>query len=363
MEMTLPMMMKSKLKAVPSISGNLLVVDDAPSILIILKSFLAGDRCRLFAAENGAKALEILERESIDLVLLDILMPEMGGYEVCRQLRANERTKDIPVIFLTGLGRKEEIVRGLEVGGSDYLIKPFDREELILRVRHHLQAYDNHRRLKRMNHEQRIFNLALNEELQRQTEQLEALRRQVDALGQSESADLRSRISGVESFFRNVRQWSDLLSGRDATMRSLLSFQREMVWEPLRQLALEADVGFELDGDESTEVFADVRMVSLMFDLLFPWVIQMAQKPSKLILRTVEGEDSVVVEITWRAASDVFDAIPGASGFSGGVESVELAEQIPLQLGQLIMKRHYGELKLSCDEPDGARISLVFPNT
>lgn len=355
--------LKSSSRALSSVSGNLLVVDDAPSILIILKSFLEGDRCRLFAAENGAKALQILEEEEIDLVLLDVMMPEMGGYEVCRQMRTQARTRDIPVIFLTGLGRKEEIIRGLEVGGSDYLIKPFDREELLLRVRHHLDAYANQRRLQRLSQEQRIFNLALNEELQRQVEAWEPLRRSLEEQGAAADPSLKARLTGLDKFFRNVRQWSDLLSGVDVTMRSPIHFSEEIDWDNWREPLKHKGLGWKLTGDEQAELFADIRMVNLMFGLLLPWIASIAESGSELHAQVTSSEKEVVVEISWQSSQEILDSVPDVHDLSWQEPGANLSEELPLRLAHLIMRRHYGELALTRDGADSARLSLMFPNT
>lgn len=355
-------MLKTLSRNLPSLSGNLLVVDDAPSILIILKSFLEGDRCRLFAAENGAKALEILEEQNIDLVLLDIMMPEMGGYEVCRKMRANERTRDIPVIFLTGLGRKEEIIRGLEVGGSDYLIKPFDREELLLRVRHHLAAHANRQRLERLRQEQRIFSLALNVEIQRQADRWEPLQSELNG-AVCEHPSLNQRIRGLDGFFRNVRQWGELLAGEDATMRSPVHFPREIKWSAWAEDLRQKQLKWRLDEETDVEVFADIRMVSLMFDMLLPWVISLAAVGTAVSVQATPGAEATILEISWQSTPEALDAVPDLPELILQEPGPNLGQELPLRLAHLIMGRHYGELALSREAPDCASLSLTFPNT
>jgi CheY-like chemotaxis protein len=89
-------------------------------------------------ANNGQNALDKTFNEPVDLILLDIMMPEMNGFEVCSKLQDNEKTKDIPVIFLTAVTDKESIVKGFETGGKDYLTKPFNTPELLARVKTHV---------------------------------------------------------------------------------------------------------------------------------------------------------------------------------------------------------------------------------
>ncbi len=117
---------------------TILLVDDNPLNLDLLKETLDGAGYRLLEAINGPTALELARNEVPDLILLDIMMPDMNGFEVCRRLRAEPLSSDIPVIFLSGLGDMKDKVRGFELGAVDYIAKPFDLEEVIARVNTHL---------------------------------------------------------------------------------------------------------------------------------------------------------------------------------------------------------------------------------
>lgn len=115
----------------------ILIVDDQPNNLKVLSSVLS-DKYSLSVAESGIRALSILEKMTPDLILLDIMMPEMDGYEVCQRLKKDEKLKDIPVIFLTARTDIEDIIKGFEVGAVDYITKPFNFQELQVRVKTHL---------------------------------------------------------------------------------------------------------------------------------------------------------------------------------------------------------------------------------
>jgi len=117
---------------------TVLIVDDMPENIKILGELLRS-KYSLHVATNGEKALNIAMSESPpDLILLDIMMPGMDGYGVCRRLKETQQTKDIPVIFLSGKTETEDIVKGFHLGAVDYVTKPFRVEELIARVRTHL---------------------------------------------------------------------------------------------------------------------------------------------------------------------------------------------------------------------------------
>ncbi len=114
--------------------AKILIVDDLPENLQLLGSTLGAKGYRVAFATNGKQAINIAQSKSPDLILLDIQMPEMDGYETCKLLKMNTATKDIPVIFLTAKNEVEDIVAGFEMGAVDYITKPFNHTELLARV-------------------------------------------------------------------------------------------------------------------------------------------------------------------------------------------------------------------------------------
>jgi DNA-binding response OmpR family regulator len=129
---------------------RILIVDDTRTNIAILVETLR-EGYRLAVAPSGAKALEFVAKTPPDLVLLDIMMPEMDGYEVCRRLKAEPRTQGIPVIFITALDEVQEKTRGFALGAVDYITKPFEAAEVKARVRTHLQIEQYKRDLETRN--------------------------------------------------------------------------------------------------------------------------------------------------------------------------------------------------------------------
>jgi DNA-binding response OmpR family regulator len=115
-----------------------LVVDDSPEALGFLTSALEQANITALVAIDGASALELLKNVTPDLILLDAVMPEMDGFETCRNLKANKQTSHLPVIFMTGLSETQHVIEGLSAGGVDYVAKPIVIDELIARIRVHL---------------------------------------------------------------------------------------------------------------------------------------------------------------------------------------------------------------------------------
>lgn len=117
---------------------KILIVDDVMSNVLLLKVLLTNEKFAIATASNGRQALEQVEKENPDLVLLDVMMPDMSGFEVAQHLKSNPNTADIPIIFLTALNSTADIVKGFQVGTNDFISKPFNKEELIIRVTHQI---------------------------------------------------------------------------------------------------------------------------------------------------------------------------------------------------------------------------------
>ena len=116
----------------------ILIVDDTPDNLLVLFSYLEQQGYRVLLAEDGESALQIAQAQTPDLILLDVLMPEIDGFETCRRLKAKPKTKEIPIIFLTALSETVNKVQGFRLGGVDYITKPSEQEEVLVRIQTHL---------------------------------------------------------------------------------------------------------------------------------------------------------------------------------------------------------------------------------
>jgi adenylate cyclase len=158
-------------------SWKILVVDDTPQNIRVLDAILAPRGYTVIPATTGAEALQRVQSEAPDLILLDILMPGMSGYEVAQRLRADPATRFLPIVMVTALGAQEEKVKAIEAGADDFLTKPVNQLELLARVKSLLRIKDYHDTIQMQAAQLAEWNRTLEERVQRQVQELERLAR------------------------------------------------------------------------------------------------------------------------------------------------------------------------------------------
>jgi two-component system sensor histidine kinase/response regulator len=166
--------------------GNIIIIDDTLPNLRILATILTANGYLVRGISSGAMALAAAASEPPDVILLDIMMPEMDGYEVCRQLKANEQTREIPVIFMSALDEIMDKVKAFSVGGVDYITKPFQMEEVLARVETHIALQALQKKL-----EHQVLTLQdLNTALQESNSEL-------DAFAHTVAHDLKNPVANI----------------------------------------------------------------------------------------------------------------------------------------------------------------------
>jgi len=200
------------------VKRNILVVDDTPQNLRLMSGVLMKQGYEVRPIPSGVLALEAAENDPPDLVLLDINMPELDGYETCRRLKAHPRLRDVPVIFVTALNETVDKVRGFEAGGVDYITKPFQFEEVLARVKTHLEL----RRLQR--------------ESEERYEQLKKLEQLKDDLTHMIIHDLRSPLQSIRGYIELVLTGEGALDGSQRDDLSQASASAESLNEMVTDL-------------------------------------------------------------------------------------------------------------------------------
>ena len=181
--------------------SDILIVDDTPANLRLLSQMLTERGYKVRAVLSGPQALMAAQAAPPDLILLDIRMPEMDGYEVCQRLKTGEQTRDIPVLFISALSETEDKIKAFTAGGVDYITKPFQFEEVLARVQTHLALRNLHRQLQ-----------AANAELARQIDELRARNEELDAFAHMVAHDLKNPLNQIVGYAEMLEQYYATLS-------------------------------------------------------------------------------------------------------------------------------------------------------
>ncbi|MGZ4415907.1 MAG: response regulator [Gaiellaceae bacterium] len=242
---------------------RILVVDDLPANVRLLEAVLAPRGYDIVPATSGAAALALVESEEPDLVLLDVMMPGLNGYAVCRRLRASEQTAVLPVIMVTSSIAQEKRL-AIEAGADDFIPKPFNHDELLTRVRSLLRIKSYHDTIKAQAVQLAELNRTLEQRVQAQVDELERLRRLrrflspqlADAVVSSGDASiLDSHRRQVAMFFADLRGWTSFVDAvePEELMRVLREFH-DAIGRLVKRF--DATVGF-LEGDGVQLFFND----------------------------------------------------------------------------------------------------------
>ncbi len=175
--------------------GNILVVDDTPANLRLLSGMLTEQGYKVRIIPNGSLALAAVQAVPPDLILLDVTMPGLNGYEVCQQLKADTKTRDIPVIFISALDEVLDKVKAFGSGGVDYITKPFQLEEVLARVETHLTLRNLHRQYQQAN-----------ADLQEMNASLKASNQELDAFAHTVAHDLKNPLWLMTGYADLVRE-------------------------------------------------------------------------------------------------------------------------------------------------------------
>lgn len=180
-------------------SGTVLIIDDSPASLGILSDLLETAGFEVWVARSGISAIEKLNHAFPDLILLDVMMPGLDGFETCRRIKANHQLQDLPIIFMSSLSDTVDKVKGLQLGGVDYITKPFQQEEVLARIQVHLKLQKLTRALEEKN-------LKLQQEIQERVAAQTALKQANEELEKLVAIDGLTGISNRRRFDQYLQQ-------------------------------------------------------------------------------------------------------------------------------------------------------------
>lgn len=294
---------------------NVLVVEDSEINLYLLKRILEEELLNVFLAPDANKALDILTDTRVDLILMDVMMGEMNGFELTEKLKSMDEYRHIPILFLTSLDSPEDIVKGFDLGGVDYITKPFNKNELLRRVKHQIKLVDS-------------YNTIL-----KQKEELKEAIDNRDRLYAIMAHDLRTPISSLKMIFNilsmsandeaNKQQYLDVLyTGNDVAEQLFCMLDNFLKWtksslgllslvpqelklnetiegviETLLPTAKLRNITFDLQLSDNVDIMFDLDIMNSILRNLLINAEKFSRPDSSIIVKLLDSPDEVTVEI------------------------------------------------------------------
>jgi two-component system sensor histidine kinase/response regulator len=330
------------LDAIPQKKYEILIVDDIPSNLNFLSEVLHAEGIGVMLATTGADAIEIARYKLPDLILLDIAMPMMDGYEVCEKLKSEPETRDIPVIFLTARTEPEDILKGFQTGAVDYILKPFNAMELMARVKTHLELRNKTEALKsvnsRLEEEVRQRTAEISEANRTLTETNLKLEKAYDDLSNLDKAkdefirhinhELRTPLQGIHGFtlilediIESPEQKEYIQSINSLVKRLVKLSEISLLFTEikaknykitLKPVSLKYSINQILEifrkerekitvehgsPEENVYVRADQRLMNTCLELIIDNALKYTSDTGKVIIRTFRNDDLAGIEV------------------------------------------------------------------
>ncbi|MEM7536532.1 MAG: hybrid sensor histidine kinase/response regulator [Chloroflexota bacterium] len=359
--------------------STILIVDDNPTNLRVLLDYLKSLGFKTLIATSGDRALKQLDRfkpgQEPDLILLDVMMPGIDGFETCRQLKQNEKTQDIPVIFMTALSDTADKVKAFEVGAVDYVTKPFQQEEVLSRITAHLTIQHQKQALRELNatkdkffsiiaHDLRgAFSVLLGVSSMFAEEGGEMDAEQVTTFGKL----LNESAENTFNLLENLLQWARI-------QREQIEFQPQEVdlnqivgatVSLLQHNAAQKNITLDYTVDHGTMVYADTNMVHTIYRNLISNAIKFTPKGGRITVATQPKDGQVESTVTDTGVGmtedqcnrlfriDTMQSTNGTSGESGTGLGLILCHEF--------VSKHGGDIMVKSKKGDGTTFSFTLP--
>ena len=287
---------------------KVLIVDDVAKNIQLVANFLKQAGYEINFALSGKKALNHIKKEKFDLILLDVMMPEMDGFEVCQKLKLDSSTKDIPVIFLTAKTDIDSITKGFQVGGTDYITKPFNKAELLARVKTHLELLQQKKNLKDLNATKDKFFSIISHDLKSPLNQLlglsEILQQEIESNRGEEVLKIaklmnESAKSG-RSLLENLLEWSRSQTGTINFVPEVLDIQKitNEVLELKGINANQKNISIKSKIKNGVIAFADRNMIKTILRNLISNSIKFTGKSGVIMLNAKKTNGLMTYAVT-----------------------------------------------------------------
>ncbi|MBN2773481.1 MAG: hybrid sensor histidine kinase/response regulator [Prolixibacteraceae bacterium] len=381
--------------------STLLIVDDNMNNIQVLANMLSNNGFNVEFATNGKSALQWMEEETFDLILLDVMMPEMNGFEVCEKIRKTKKYKEIPVIFLTAKTDKESTVKGFNSGGNDYLTKPFDQRELLARVNTQLELKRNRDKLTRVNSwlEQKVaertkeLNLALTEvtHLNNKLLQLDEVKSEFLKMI---SHEIRTPLNGIIGFtdiiknsneseplmeyiellehsaqrlekfslnallFTSLKLGNYVIDSNTANLNDLLKKCEEEVSKKVKEKNLRVQIYCQ----PNYNLKLDQELISTAVVLILDNAIRFSPDNAEINIITQQDSEKLILTVNDNGVGFSPSALKNLFEFFGsGEQHLDQHVGMGLALAYQIMIAHKGKIEVKNLKEGGASVTLTLP--
>ena len=362
---------------------KVLIVDDIEENLQVVGNILSEKEVAILLAKNGKQAIKVAQRKLPDLILLDINMPEMNGYQACEMIKNNEKTKDIPIIFLSALSEKDDIVKGFSIGGVDYISKPFNKTELLARVFTHLELKKAKDQLKNQNKELKELNATKDKFFSIIAHDLRSpfssmigfsklLNKNFDKYDQEKQKKFINMIdNGIQNTYKlldNLLLWARSQKGKiefnpkEINLYSLSDETHELLNQSIENKLIQ----FTNQINPNISVHADNEMLSIIIRNLISNAIKFTPKEGEIIINAKENNQDFVevsvkdtgVGIPKEVKSKIFDISENTS--TQGTEN-ETGTGLGLILCKEFVEKHGGKIWVESEEEKGSEFIFTLP--
>jgi signal transduction histidine kinase len=355
--------------------STVLIVDDVPQNVQIAQTILGMDGYHIETAESGAQALEAARGKEIDLILLDIMMPEVDGFTVAEELQADEETADVPIIFLTARNDTDSITRGFKIGAVDYITKPFRGEELRMRVKTHLKLRHTQQRLRESNASKDKFFSIIAHDLRSPFTALvgmsQYLAKGIDQLDPETAKEflegMHKSSKNAFNLLENLLEWSRIQTGR-LPMEPKMVDVSDILEDNLSLLQVNIEkknIAVENHLNEHEEAWADENAVHTVLRNLLSNAIKFTPGEGSISIFSQRLKDKVVITVKDSGVGMDQETLDNLfridqRNTTRGTEK-EKGTGLGLILCKEFVERNHGSLSVESKRGAGSMFSFTLP--
>ncbi len=354
---------------------NILIVDDIFDNLKVLGNILNAEGFKVRPVPNGVLALQAAEKDIPDLILLDIMMPGMDGFEVCRKLKANHKLCDIPIIFISALNDTNDIVKALNIGGVDYITKPFQAEEVRARVNTQLNIQKQNKELLRLNNDKDRFISILAHDLKGPLRGVLALSEiLVENIRKYDIDDIEHQMiminnssQQVSNLLNDLLMWGMAQSGKLPFKLQKLNLNVicKEVLEILKLVADNKNITLHHSAAENLELIADAQMLKTILRNLISNAIKFSNIGGSINIHAERTNSTITISVSDNGIGMSEEILNKLFDISQIITSTGTAKESGTGLGLVLCKefidKHMGKIWVESQLGKGSKFYISLP--